>query len=419
MSEELGNYESSFFIMNVPTEADIDIRNMPDADFAVFFHEYIHFLQDITSFYGYNAIFSHGEYIRKVITDIYKGPKQISFPFHLIDGKDNVWLNKRITTQSLGDKSEQEIFFIKKAYIQYYKLNDVISLPELQVDVVTDRGSDTITVGAYSIRENMAYLMERQCTTKYKTSKSFPYQIVELLADKICPGKLNCLDLIALCDIALQCSVPGHGLYLFLKAIGKGDLVVNRPEDIYDFFFSKRTKFLGVDESVPQALITAAYMAMDHLLSYVRVESLNDGFQQWILFTISAGVELRLLHPYFFLEMARGGRDKKNAVLQIIANYIGSPQIINKLGKRFQLATNRPICKFEYLEAVKEIEALFEYGVKQCSLRPWCEMSPDGAPVDERCNQSPWERCNDNQLCPYGLLWRHWQLEDYEVSFEN
>ena len=63
----------------------------------------------------------------------------------------------------------------------------------------------------------------------------------------------------------------------------------------------------------------------------------------------------------------------------------------------------------------KEIEALFEHGVKQCSLRPWCEMSPDGAPVDERCNTSPWKRCNDDQLCPYGLLWQHWKLADKEV----
>lgn len=417
MSEELGNYESSYFIMNVPTDADIDIRNMPDADFAVFFHEYIHFLQDITSFYGYNAIFSHGEYIRKVITDIYKGPEQMSFPFQLIDGKDNVWLNKRICIQSLGDKTEQEVFFLKKVYIEYYKLNDIVSLPELQVDAITDNGLETITVGAYAIRENMAYLMERQCTSKYKTSKTFPYQIVELLADKICPGKLTSLDLIAICDIALQCSVPGHGLYLFLNAIGNGDLVINRPEDVYNFFLSKRVTFLGVEESVPQAIITAAYMAMDHLLSYVRIESLNAEFQQWILFTISAGVELRLLHPYFFLEMARGERDKKNAILQTIAEYIGSPQIINNFGKRFQLATKRPICRFEYLEAVKEIEALFEDGVTRCSLRPWCEMSPDGAPVDDRCDKSPWERCNDKNLCPYGMLWRHWKLADKKVVF--
>ena len=175
--------------------------------------QYIHFLQSITSFYSYNAIYSHGEYIRKVITDIYKGPKQISFPFVMRDEKDNVWLNKRISKQSLGDGSEEDVFFIKKVYVGNYYLNEAFPLPELHVETITSNGLEEIIVGAYAIRENMAYLMERQCTTKYKTSKSYPYQIVELLAEKICPGKLTNLDLIALCDIALQCSVPGHGLY--------------------------------------------------------------------------------------------------------------------------------------------------------------------------------------------------------------
>lgn len=31
--------------MNVPTKADLEIRDMADEDFAIFFHEYIHFLQ--------------------------------------------------------------------------------------------------------------------------------------------------------------------------------------------------------------------------------------------------------------------------------------------------------------------------------------------------------------------------------------
>lgn len=59
--------------MNVPTKADLEIRDMADEDFAIFFHEYIHFLQDITSFYGYMEIYSHGEYMRRAINEIYEG----------------------------------------------------------------------------------------------------------------------------------------------------------------------------------------------------------------------------------------------------------------------------------------------------------------------------------------------------------
>ena len=423
MTEELGTYESSYFIITVPTDADLNIRDIGDWDFAVFFHEYIHFLQDITSFYGYMGIYSHGEFIRRAVNDIYKMPPQITLPLEMEEKDDFVLLNKDIAEFSLGDKGDLDVVIINNPsediFIEQFPLSDTFSIPELHVKAVTNRGKEEIIVGAYAIRENMAYLLERNCTTKYRTSKDFPYQIVEILANSMCPGKLTDEELIALCDVSLQCSVPGHGLYIFLKAISEGRTTVNKAEEIYDFFFSKKVRFLGMEQTTSQALITAATIAMEHLMSYVKIESLNAEYQAWILYTMSAGLELRVLRPYLFLEMARGKKDKDNEMLKYIAQNIGSPQMVNNKGNRYQLATDRPICRFEYIEAVKEIERLFEFGECSCSLKPWCELSPDGAPVDDRCDKSPWKRCNDKNLCPYGLLWRHWKLGDKEVELKK
>ena len=336
-------------------------------------------------------------------------------PINIDEKGDNVILNKDIAIFSLGDKEDLNFVTINDAFIEDYPLSDSFSLPELHVSAMTNHGADEIIVGAYAIRENMAYLLERKCTTKYKRSSDFPYQIVELLANKICPGKLTDLDLIALCDISLQSSAPGHAVYMMLDAIASGKMVINKPEDVYDFFFSKRIVFLDDEMDVGQALMTASKMATNHLLSYVQIETLSQEYQEWVLFTMSAGIGLRIAQPYFFLDMARGKRNKENAIFKYIAKNLGSPQMVNKLGKRFQLATDRPICRFEYLEAVREIERLLEYGERKCSLKPWCELNPDGAPTDSRCDNTPWKRCNDEQLCPYGLLWRHWKLVDYDV----
>ena len=406
--------------MSVPTKAELNIRDMGERDFAVFFHEYIHFLQDITSFYGYMGIYSHGEYMRRDINDLYAMPQDVTMPLDLEEKGDYVLLNKDIANFSLGDKGDLDFVVIKNVdndvFIESFPLTDTFSIPELHVKAATNQGQEEIIVGAYAIRENMAYLLERRCTTKYRTSADFPYQIVEILANGMCPGKLTDLDLIALCDITLQSSVPGHALYLTLKAIREGHMVVNKPENIYDFYFSKKTFFLGQEMETPRALMVAASLAIDHLLSYVKIDVLSEEYQDWVYFTLQAGVGMRVLHPYFFLDMARGKRDKDNAVLKYLAKNIGSPQMVNDLGARYQLATDRPACRFEYLEAVKEIESLFEEGNHTCSLKPWCNMSPDGAPVDERCDKAPWERCNDANMCPYGLLWKHWKLADKNVT---
>lgn len=414
MVEEFGTYESSYFVMTVPTESDIDIRNMSDEAFAVFFHEYIHFLQDITSFYGYMGIFAHGEYIRRAVNDIYRMPRQFHVPISVDDDGDFVALNKDIAELSLGDKGDLSFVLIKESFIDRFQITDSFSIPELHIKAATDRGQEDIILGAYAIRENMAYLLERRCTTKYRRSYDFPYQIVEILAEHMCPGKLSDDDLIALCDVSLQCSVPGYGLYQHLQAIADGRLVVKRPEDFYTFLFSQKVHFLDRNMTIHKALKMSSRYAIDHLLSYVRINQLSKEYQDWVYFTFNAGVGMRIRHPFFFLDMTRGKKNKDNTFLKYIAKNIGSPQMVNSLGKRFQLATNRPVCRFEYLEVVRDIEKLFEEGKKKCSLRPWCKMSPDGGPVDDRCDNAPWNRCNDEQLCPYGLLWRHWNLTDKE-----
>lgn len=415
MEEEFANYESSYFIMNVPTDADLEINSMNEKDFAIFFHEYIHFIQDITSFFGYFGIYSHGEYIRRVVNDIYITDNPILLPIELEDKGDFVLLNKKLAELSLGDKGNRNHVYIKDTFIESFSLSDTFELPELHVKAIVDREEEEIIVGAYAIRENMAYLLEKKCTTKYMRSAEFPYQIVELLADKICPNMLSDLDLIALCDISLQNSTPGLYLYSMLDDISKGKVIINKPEDIYDSFFSKKVNFLNQTMMTSEAILLAAKQAVNHLLSYVRIDLLSKEYQEWVVFTIMSGVALRLYWPYFFLEMAKGKRNKGNEMLMFLAKTIGSPQMVNKNGMRFQLTTNRPICRFEYLEVVREIENLFEYGTKRCGLKQWCRMSPNGAPVDERCDNNPWERCHDNQLCPYGLLWKHWKLGDKEI----
>ncbi|MBO7651217.1 MAG: hypothetical protein J6S84_00660 [Bacteroidales bacterium] len=422
MVEELANYESSYFIMNVSTEADLDIRNMCEKDFAIFFHEYVHFLQDITSFYGYSGIYWHGEYIRRVVNDIYMSDNPVQIPVFLEDKGDFVLLNKRIAEISLGDKSDlNNIFFIKDVFVDSFPLFDTYNIQELHVIANADGETEEIIVGAYAIRENMAYLLERNCTTKYRSSAEFPYQIVELIAQKICPNnKLSDLHIIALCDIALQSSTPGPSIFMMLDAISKGKMAINKPEDIYDFFFSKEVNFLGQKMKTSEALCNAAGQAIDHLLSYLNIDlPISQEYQKWVSFTMSAGVKLRIQKPYFFLDMARGKRDKENAILKFLAKNIGSPQMVNAKGKRFQLATNRPICSFEYLEVVREIEKLFESGFVKCSLKSWCQMSPDGAPIDERCDKAPWRRCNDVLLCPYGVLWKHWHLGGKEIVIKK
>lgn len=42
----------------------------------------------------------------------------------------------------------------------------------------------------------------------------------------------------------------------------------------------------------------------------------------------------------------------------------------------------------------------------------WC-MNSSKKIVDDKCSQEPWSRIKDEKLCPYAVLWKHWNLSGY------
>ena len=92
----LGYYIPTFFEMHVATHDDnMIINQMSDGDATVLFHEYIHFLQDITTYYGLNNLYVQSEYLHSVVNRV-KGNLQFQVPYMIRDNKDNVLLNQKI-----------------------------------------------------------------------------------------------------------------------------------------------------------------------------------------------------------------------------------------------------------------------------------------------------------------------------------
>lgn len=87
---ELGYYVPGFFEIFVATDKeDMSLTNFDDKELGTFFHEYIHFLQDITTFYGLNNIYAFTEYLHYGVNQCYKNEdKQITVP--IIIGNNSV-----------------------------------------------------------------------------------------------------------------------------------------------------------------------------------------------------------------------------------------------------------------------------------------------------------------------------------------
>lgn len=80
-----GEYIPAFFEMYLKIDGEIDLNKLSERDFSLFFHEYIHFLQDITTTYGLTTCYAYGEYVQSVVNDIYaKVNKPLKFRIYMM-----------------------------------------------------------------------------------------------------------------------------------------------------------------------------------------------------------------------------------------------------------------------------------------------------------------------------------------------
>ncbi len=162
-----GEYIPAFFEMYLKIDGEIDLNKLSERDFSLFFHEYIHFLQDITTTYGLTTCYAYGEYVQNVVNDIYKkGQHAFEVPYIYDDNKDNIRLNEQVQDVTLGDwdtniKTLDNIkVSVEDFELEFGKEQNLPSIPTVCIQANED---DIISFGASAIKESIAYIMERHC----------------------------------------------------------------------------------------------------------------------------------------------------------------------------------------------------------------------------------------------------------------
>ena len=309
--------------MHINTDRDdLTITSLAPEDRVVLFHEYIHFLQDISTYYGLNAIYAHGEYIHSVVTRIYQEQKS-SFivPFEISDNNDNVLLNRELANLTQGD--DTSISRLKITQIE--ESEDEITIPNKYIDripnIIIHTADSMMIFGAIAIMENMAYILERLCEpVSYKKSPDFPYRAAELVADFYVSDFSNDpLMVLALCDMCLQSSNPGACFVRVMKGIQCGELRFSKPEDIYDHFYSQPTTKADDENKSTfiENFVSLLHVVEAHLKSYLRDIPGIENYYAWIDRIIKFSIFCRVEDRYFILNMARNKCIVENGYLGI------------------------------------------------------------------------------------------------------
>ena len=428
LNQTLGFYLPSFFRLHISTDNSIkDLNELSDFDFSVFFHEYVHFLQDVTTFYGLSKIHATVEYLRFANNFIVKSTeKEFVIPIEPDPtNSDNVLLNGHLCKITYGDIESMDVKVINRYSITNLPINIPNSpIPEIEVidvEFTDSKGDQNIfTFGAGCIMENMAYLLEKLTCKDYAKSPDIPYTSAELLVKHIYPnfGK-NPLNILALCDISLGISNPANYFILTIEEWKLRGEIPSSPRILYDNFRNGSFSINGSENNLTNnPLQDISNIAKSQLKGYFN-DSYFDNLKFWIDDVISSAVTFRLSNPYFILDIAQGNIRENKSFIDLFSK-IGTPLLTNNKNdfRFYQSKAYSSQIDIGYFWAINQIQNLFFGDKFECELLDFCNQIQSNTKTDKKCINEPWLRCTDKNLCPFALFWRHWGLSEYSPKMK-
>lgn len=418
-----GIYIPSFFSMKIDSLSFGE--NMTDRELSLFIHEYIHFLQNITTLHGLERMNSDFCVLMHMINWLRENDeKPISIPLSDTILSDMTRNNQDISKLSWGDFEE----------IKNYDIIDIVLDPcnAIQIDeyrtvesvIIKYRTNDTeediCSFGAREIYEGMAYLIEQHITKDFESSPDFPYNTAYKVAEFFYPTLANDYrNILVLCDKALMFSNPGFEFVEMIKWIKEIEFIPKSPDELY-YFLEQNWEIYDINVKVDY-LDNFKRLAEDvksnmHII--LNDKYFND-YHIWIDTIINYAITIRTHMPLFWIDIVDHGYVKHNAVFQSILHSAGSPLIETNRHEYHFITPNG--CEdstcLVYFKVFNQIFRILSMGDLQCNLMPWCNNTLNFVNVDSTCHKCPWNHPQkEGLLCTFKGIWQHWGLNNVKMQ---
>lgn len=434
--EVYGYYEPSLYRINtVGTESINNYKSWKNEEQAcTFLHEFIHFLQDITTVKGLENIYVSGEILRYA-TIIAKNSSDavIHLPLDITNDGYNIEQNCTLQSTVFGDAETDVRSLISYSINLKTKIKDENTNKEIELYIVELTCSDPygnnviIPFGTIQIEECMANTIEEFVYPEQAGMSPYnPYYIGKDLANMIIPGiKDYPLTMIALYDKALQSSNPGLAFVnylLFLKNQGYTCSTID-PDTIYNHLLNSITE----SSTLGKCTLSKGYY---QILSYAK-GVINElvgnvwflgNIKNWGIKTLDKGAFIRLNYPKLFIDLAKSGKIQNNTILDNIIELIGTPLVTNESGEyNFIKPKDVIISKSEFVDVYSMMQLSYVFscdGVYECPIKWYCQTKKLrwllGPKLDEKCNTQPWNKPRFRR-CKFIQWWRFKGFLRYKV----
>lgn len=441
-----GSYYPAFLCLDVNTPDDLWYLGRYPIDErteAVFLHEFIHYLQDLTTIAGLARIETVIDQIKWVCSKARKHHK-LKIPVNTDTWAYNIKPNANSLAICKGDMKLRDL----QGRAIDGRITTIVSFELTDTTILYSSGQSykgkatsrltfrdqnnilrTFDVGEMAISESMAYLIENRVYPNILVQPAeCPYFVVRRIAEWKLQRELDDLVLIALCDVCLMYSLPGIALYAILEELASTTAPIT-PAFIYVYGLGQKmaatfSRVKNWEDELYQTNNTAKKQFSD-----MFIHKYWGDFEEVTDAVFDAAYTLRTNWPTFFLDIARGGRLNLNNEYKKVIDALGClsiktaanqvynflPRVVNdkSLDSDWFLSLHQFYNILFTTSAIKNDTGGNPYLEKECDLKEWCHWSfckkkeRDLTTESPNCKWSPWLNVSDEDLtqCSFGRLW--------------
>lgn len=434
-SHILNTFDGGFYVptmFHIHIGSDIKLKNWKTWDeesLSAFFHEYIHFLQDIMTVVGLYNIYVNGEYIAYACNYIYNKPEgNFKVPIPILPGPNHVYDNKQISKLTMvwnvllpnGYEHPMHIQSRLKPTLRNVSLwQGSINIDEYKVASM----EGVFAVGSFQIEESMAYLAQKAIYGNKMPylSPDYPYNVVEQIASHYITPFPNMQEyhvfLFGLCHVSLMTSHAAKTLdQLLSDAATHTNLSTDWKNILSDYY--NNTTVIDLNHNIKpisQAIIDykeLALQALDRQFSTADHQELY----RWYHNAIEEMCSWWQANPMLLIDLLTFGNLRTNQIFSTIIERIGTPLLSNNRKQTYLYQPKKcPIKKMRHARflAAGSVIATLESGYTMCYLHYYGICNKWLPCIRKRCECKPWTRARMIAPCPYGHLWYGWKLRKH------
>ena len=398
-----GKYYDNYFWIKLETDKKPEKYLRSKEIIPTLIHEYIHFIQNVSTTYGVINI----AHTYSGIAHFYNAHNK-TFPFTITD--HNYVTNKELfsVSEKIVKSSTYSMTFNKNdpllqlSYRKKIVTVDLISnlkLEEYKIDIQRPKQkTETYYFDVTAIEEGMCRIYEEHLSNTSSNIYQIPYSLPEIMVRIIYPTLLHRTDFIfALCDISLMYTNPPELFIKILKHMKSNSYIPKTIPELYKYCYNNMQIEGDTLINYWNNAFNEAKYNIRNAFNYDTIKFAAD----WIINTIEFYKNYRLYIPYFLSLPLTFQSNKTLFCICSLMRINISPILINNKNQysalsKIKMTTEEQTALFHFIEIQCMNEFVFNTDGSCCTFDKIC-------PIFDKCpyalNNPLTKPLIDGQIC--------------------